>query len=150
MRVVGSPFAPNQPGDQTRPIDQHVALYCQGILRGVLVDAGQAGRDTLPRLQDPQHLLLLQDLGVSASHFTKRRLTCSRGLGLVIHGRENDVEEIVGCVEVPSRPAQQRNRAVMKRVGSLDGSSASLAYAAALRQGVLTVIRMTAIRIRPC
>jgi hypothetical protein len=41
------------------PVDQSITLYCPvtSILE-VPVDAGQAGRATMPRLADPQHLLI--------------------------------------------------------------------------------------------
>ena len=57
MQVAGSPFAPHGPGDQIRPVDQSVTLYCQDAPNGeVPVDADQTGRVAMPRLKEPQHL----------------------------------------------------------------------------------------------
>jgi hypothetical protein len=58
IQVVVSPFAPHGLGDQIWPVDQNFTVYCQGApIWEVPVDAEQTGRDEMPRLREPQHLV---------------------------------------------------------------------------------------------
>ena len=66
IRASGSPLAPHRPGDHAQPVDHHVTPYCQGgSARNFPVVAGQTGRVQMPRLPEPQHLVVGERVGVT-------------------------------------------------------------------------------------
>jgi hypothetical protein len=87
----GSPFAPHRAGDQVRPVDQHVTLYCQGTQGKVLADAGWAGRVKQPRQRKPQHLVIPENCGRASKRPVPHPETVTRNAGVHVtragHGR---------------------------------------------------------------